>query len=221
MTPLLQTTYSEQRTLLLSLALELYDRFSGAASLRGEVEVRLAGSGEEAYRRPGQACWLFFDLDPGAYTLEVRSAEETPYYLPVDIPVVLPMPDPLWPAYPDRSLADLNLPLDDPAQPVPYRDQRALATLQPAVAYPFPSATLVRGTVFAAGSPLADARVRRLGDDLEYHTGDGGEFVLFFSDIQGTGETITLRTSHAAFADVDVLVDVRRGMTVASAITMV
>ncbi len=211
--------FSETRELELALAVLLFDRFTGENALLGTTEVRVSGQAVTPFVRPGEATYLFFGLPPGAYTFEVLSHADTPYYLPVSIPLVLPMPSPLWPAFPDQTLADPSKQLSDPTQTPAYRAQRQLATLQPAVAYPFPGgATLVRGTVFAGGLPLAGARVRRLGDTLEYTTGNTGEFVLFFPRIQGTGETVTLRSSHPAHPDVDVLVNVRRGMTVLTTI---
>jgi len=195
-----------------------------------------------------ESTFLFFDLPAGPYTLEVRSNREgrsdqdqtrvdeeyylnqPSYYSKADINIVLPMPTARWPAFPDATLADQSKPLDDPNQSVPYRNQRKAATLLPTTAYPFPAgATLVRGTVLSGGAPLNRARVRQVGgnplhptgaEDLVYETGPDGEFVLFFSKLNGTSKTVTLRASHALHLDVDQNVLVRRGLTVAQDIVM-
>lgn len=223
-----KTTSLDIRELRLSLALMLFDRFTRINRLVGNGTVRFADKPLVKpfipFQKAPEAMFLFFEpLPPGAYTLEVRSDEDnSPYYLPADIPIVLPMPNPLWPAFPDLSLADLNKPLDDPTQPAAYRAQRVAVTLQPSTAYPFPvGTTLVRGRVIADAIPLAAALVQRVGDDMAYTTGDDGEFVLFFPQINGIAETITLRASHPLHVDVDHTIQVRRGMTVATTIMMV
>jgi hypothetical protein len=239
--------------LQLSLALLLYDGFTGAHELIGNISVSLVNemlasplheapgspptagqkTPQETFRKTPEATFLFFGLSPGAYVLQVRSNgaspdQTPPFYLPADIPVnVTDLPvmvtaqKPIWPAFPDINLADSTKPLPDPTQPEAYRAQRRAATLQPSTAYPFPAgSTLVRGTVLANGAPLAEARVQRVSDDLSYPTGDDGGFVLFFTQISGVGETITLQATHALHPLVQQKTDVHRGMTVATNIVM-
>ena len=219
--PTLQPTFSETRELALSFALMLFDRFTGTNRLVGDVVIRLGGKPFVPFQRVPDATFLFFDLAPGAYVAEIRGEPDKDfYYLPADIPIVLPTPNPLWPGFPDVNLADQNKPLDDPTQPAAYRAQRAAATLQPGTAYPFPAgATLIRGTVLTGGAPLAGAHVQPAGTALEYVTGTDGQFVLFLQ-ASGSGGTVTLHTTHAQHAAVDQPVPVRRGMTVATTIVM-
>lgn len=206
----------------LSVGLLLRDAVTRRDRLFGEVSVGFAGLPIEPFQKQPEAAYFFHGIAPGAYTLEVRSSADTPYYQPVDIPIVVPMPEPLWPAFPNHLLADQSLALGDPGQPAAFRAQRQAATLQPTTAYPFPAqATLARGTVRTGGNPLAGARVRLLAGSLDYTTGDDGEYVLFFTQISGVGETVILRASHPNHANVDVHVDVRRAATVARSITMV
>ena len=70
------------------------------------------------------ATFVFLNIGPGAYSISVQSSDQTPFYLPVNVPVTR-LSDPLWQAYPDLSLADKTKPLDDPSQPSAYRAQRA------------------------------------------------------------------------------------------------
>lgn len=215
----------------LSFALLAWDRFTGANTLAGETRVSLANHPLRApfisYQKLPEATFLFFNLQPGNYTVAVQSNQDAglnkapAFYLPKEIPVSLPLLSPLWPAFPEVSLADPSLPLDDPNQPAAYRAQRLAAALQPSTAYPFPAdATLVRGTVMASNQPLAGASVRRVSDDLVYLTADDGEFVLFFKNLSGIGEAITLRASHDDYPDIDHNIEARRGMTVVANITM-
>lgn len=213
----LVTHFSETRKLKLALALVLLDGVTGREELTGTVTVD-AGTGEVPFWKYPAGTFLFFNLGPGAHTLKVRSVEG--FYVPVDIPVTLPMPVPLWPAYPDRSLADLTKPLSDPAQPTAYRTQRAAATLMPTTQYPFAEGTtLLRGVVSHAGSPLAGASVRKVGAPATL-TGSGGEYVLSFNSVAGMAEKITLRASHVSQPDKDVPVTLSRGMTVTKNIAM-
>ena len=125
------------------------------------------------------------------------------------------------PVVPDRSLADLTKPLDDAAQAAAYKAQRAAATLMPSTMYPFPAgATLLRGAVSHAGSPLAGATVRQVGDAGGYVTAADGEYVLSFTGVTGMAETITVRASHVSQPDTDVSVTLSRGMTVSMNIAM-
>jgi hypothetical protein len=231
--------------LQLSLALLLYDGFTGTQRLIGDISVSILNeiltsppvSGpvtrQWMFQKTPGATFLFFGLSPGLYTLGVRSNEAAPdqtppYYLPVDISVNVSGPSgtgpaqrPVWPAFPDINLADETKPLDDPTQPEAYQGQRRSATLQPSTAYPFPAgSTLVRGTVLANHAPLAAAKVQRVGDNLSYPTGDDGGFVLFLAQVSGIGETITLQATHALHPTVQQKTDVHRGMTVATNIVM-
>ncbi len=226
-------------------ALMLSDRFTEKNQLAGRTSVRIAGQPFATpfvpRQHPGQATFYYVDLPPANYTLEVRSnrdgrivdanppqIDEPPYYLsepayyfPVDVPLAFPLAHDLWPGFPDLLSADQTKPLDDPTQPLAFRQQRAVALLQPTTAYPFPAgATLVRGTVKAGGVELANARVRRIGDGLEYVTGPDGQYVLFFKNVVGATEVMTLRASHALHPDLDRNVEVRRGMTVAQDFVM-
>ncbi len=240
-----QISEPDVRELRVVFALMLSDRFTEKNQLAGRTAVRIANQPVVKpfvpQQPPGQATFFFLDLPPANYTLEVRSnregriddpnhpqVDETPYYLreppyyfPVDVPIAFPLAHELWPAFPDLLTADQTKPLDDPTQPIAFRQQRAVAMLQPTTAYPFPvGATLVRGTVLAGGLPLANARVRRIGSDLEYPTGPDGQFVLFFKNVIGASEVMTIRASHVLHPDLDRNVEVRRGMTVAQDIVM-
>ncbi len=239
--------------LQLSLAVLLYDGFTGAQQLVGDITVSLINetltsplhempssplgtdqiTPQRTFRKTPHAIFLFFGLSPGVYSLHVRSndasLDQTPaYYLPADVsvevtdlPIAIGAQKPIWPAFPDINLADSTKPLTDPTQPEAYRAQRSAATLQPTTAYPFPAgSTLVRGTVFANGAPLAGASVQKVGDALSYPTGDDGGFVLFLTETSGIGETITLQATHALHPTVQQKTDVHRGMTVATNIVM-
>jgi hypothetical protein len=218
------------RELQLSLALLLYDGFTGSQQLIGNITVSLANKPRIRpflpFQKTPQATFLFFGLSPGTYTVQIRSNDEssnqTPqYYLPTDVsvivadlPIAVPVQKAIWPAFPDINLADGNKPLDDPRQPAAYRAQRRAAKLQPSVAYPFPAgSTLIRGHVLADEKALAGAKVQRVGDDLQYTTGEDGQFVLFFTQISGVGETINLQATHALHPTVEQAVTVSRGMT--------
>jgi hypothetical protein len=239
--------------LQLSLALLLYDGFTGAQELIGDISVSLVNETpgsplhetitsppvpsqrrpQTPFRKTPQATFLFLGLFPGAYIAQVRSNVDVPdqtppYYLPADVlvsvavlPVAVPIQKPIWPAFPDINLADGAKPLNDPTQPEAYRAQLLAATLQPSTAYPFPAgSTLVRGTVLANGAPLAGVTLQRVGDDLQYPTGDDGGFVLFFTNISGIGETITLQATHALHPTVQQTIGIHRGMTVATNMVM-
>ncbi len=233
------------RDLRIVFALMLSDRFTETNELAGRTTVRIANQPVVKpflpVQQQGQATFFFFDLPPAPYTLQIRSnqagriddpnhpqADEPPYYLNepayyfnVDVPIAFPLAHDLWPAFPDLLSAAQDKPLDDPTQPLPFRQQRTKVALQPTTAYPFPiGATLVRGTVLVNGLPVANARVGRVGDDLEYRTGPDGQFVLFFNKVNGAGEDITLRAKHAPQPDKDQPVTIRRGMTVAQNIVM-
>ena len=228
----------ETRELRLSLAVLLYDGFTGAQRLQGNLVVSLAATKPlspryGSFQKRPQATFLFFGLAPGSYILRVRtntgrSGRVLPCYLPTDIPItvadppnLLPGQKPIWPFFPDVNLADQGKPLDDQTQPAAYAVQRQAATLQPAVGYPFPpGATLVRGHVFANNQPVVGARVQRVGDELQYSTDDHGEFVLFFKSLLGIGETITLQATHALHPTLKQVVEVHRGSTVSTTFVM-
>jgi hypothetical protein len=229
---------SDVRELHLSLAVLLYDGFTGGQHLHGNVEVSLAEAKPRTPRLPSfqkkpEAIFLFFGLSPGTYNLQVRSNNGHSdrmfqYYLPTDIsitvadpPNLIPGQRPVWPVFPNVNLADPAKLLDDPTQPAPYAVQRRAATLQPAVGYPFPGgATLVRGHVFANGKPLTGAKVQRVDDDLQYSTEDNGEFVLWFKRLLGLGETITLQATHTLHPTLKQVVEVQRGSTVSTTFVM-
>jgi hypothetical protein len=216
-------------------ALLLYDGFTRSQQLVGQITVRLKDKPTikpfTPFEKTAEATFLFFGLPPGDYTVQVRSNERTPearpaYYLPADIPITIPMPHVLWPAFPDITLADQDKLPDDPGQPAAYRAQRKAATLQPSTAYPFPAgATLVRGKVLAAGVPLLDAVVTD-SNQLNYQTGtyrtgSDGEFVLFFENVSGAIDTtITLLATHEARPNKRTDVKVRRGITAVTNIEM-
>jgi hypothetical protein len=241
----LKTLDPDVRELKLVFALMLSDRFTETNQLAGRTTVQIANKPLVKpflpVQQPGQASFFFFDLPPANYTLQIRSNEagrtddpnhpqvdeppyylnEPPYYFDVDVPITFPLAHDLWPAFPDLLSADQTKPLDDPTQPLPFRQQRAVAALQPTVAYPFPGgSTLVRGRVLVGGLPVANARVRKVNDDLEYLTGPDGEFVLFFKKVVGASETITLRATHAPQPDKDQVVTIRRDLTVIQNIVM-
>lgn len=233
----LETSYSESRQITLALALIFFDAFTrrnqlvglyddvaqeredvalatdvrGRARLARHTTVRVAGRPLVPRRREADATFLFLDLPPGSHTFQVRS----PYYDGLDLALSIPRPNPRWPAFPDINLADETLPLDSPAQPAAYRLQRSQATLQPTARYPFPSGTtLVRGTVRRNGQPLVAARVRRLGDSTASTTDASGEYVLFFTDVAGSTQTITLEATHPLSMTVTAPVTIVRGLTV-------
>jgi hypothetical protein len=208
-------TFTEQ----LQIALLLFDRFTGSDNLLGEVTVT-SGSVQGA-RKPGTGTFIFANLKPGVRNLTVASALTTPYYLPVTIPVTIPAPATLWPAYPDVTLANPALSLKDPGQTAAYLAQRQLAGLLPTPAYPFIGATLARGRVTSAGLPLANATVLTVGgSEIPYVTGPSGEFVLFFEQASRDPQSVTLRASHTAMPNKDVVVQISRGATVSAEIAM-
>lgn len=204
----------DERVLRLRFALTLFDGFTRASQLAGKASVRLAGLPLAPFQKTPDATFVFFEAPGGNHTVEVRSDEDTPYYVDADINIALPAAADAWRMFPDSALADQDLPLDDPAQPAAYRSQRAAATLQPSVAYPFPEgATLVRGTVTANGAPLVGATVVRVGAAPEYVTGPSGEYVLFVPRVAGVSQDITVEADHALFPVQARTVLVRRGMT--------
>jgi hypothetical protein len=163
----LTTTQPDVLEFAPSLVLLLFDGVTGSGVLAGDVVVKI-GPTKPLFRNP-PATFVFGNLPEDNYVVNVQSKADEPYYLPANIPIALPFPrpadtlweqPPVWPAYPDLQLSDPSKALGDPAQTAAYLGQRALATLFPTTCYPFPaSATLVRGSVTAKGSPLAGALV--------------------------------------------------------------
>jgi hypothetical protein len=193
------------------------DRTGDDSRLRGHTTVRLANRPLIPIARISNGAFLFFvQLPPGSYVVQVRS----PYYQPRDINLTLPLAG--WPAFPNITLANEDLPLDAAAQPAAYRAQRSAVTLVPSTQYQFEaSATLVRGTVRSGGTPLAGASVRRTGDPLAYVTDGNGDYVLFFRDIAGVGAPVGIDATHPLHAPVNTSVQVFRGLTSLNDITMV
>lgn len=106
------STQPDVSELQLSLAVLLYDGFTGAPELIGNISVSLVNemfasplheapsspptagqkTPRETFRKTPETTFLFFGLSPGAYILQVRSNDASPdqtppYYLPADIPV--------------------------------------------------------------------------------------------------------------------------------------
>src|SRR5262245_60147277 len=124
----------------LSLALLLYDGFTGAQELIGNISVSLSYGTltspltsppvlfqqtlKKPYPKAPKATFLFFGLLTGEYIAHIRSNvdlpdQTPPYYLPTDIlisvtdiPSDVPVQKPVWPAFPDVNLADSTKPLD-------------------------------------------------------------------------------------------------------------
>src|SRR4051794_17605450 len=114
--PAIDTARTDIRELSLGLAVRLVDGFTRQPQAEGKLIVRLTSKQGSftAQRKPEIAVFFFVNVPPGSYTVEIRSDDTTPFYLPTDIPVVLPLADPLWPAFPEIRLADRTRSLDDP-----------------------------------------------------------------------------------------------------------
>jgi hypothetical protein len=224
------TPEPDQRSSQMSFGLLLSDAFTQSCQLAGRTTVSLLGRRDSPIEKSSEGAFIFLNLAPGAYTVQVRSNESglagnrtaaRPFYLDLDLPINLPLGTPLWPAYPDLALANQNLPLDDPAQPAAYRAQRQNAALKPTTWYPFPEgATLVRGTVRFGNVALAGATVRTESGGQSYLTGPEGEFVLFFNQVEGTSEDIVLEATHPLHPLTDTDVTLQRGRTAVCDITM-
>jgi hypothetical protein len=214
------TLHGESLEITLQFALLLRDGFAGSDQLVGNVTV--ASGTIDGQQKDSSGAFLFYNLKPGPQSLEVSSAPDTPYYLPKQIPVTVPMPSALWPAFPDVTLANPSLPLGDPGQTAVYKAQRQSATLLPTNAYPFPEgATLIRGTVMHGGQPLGSAMVQQAGaTDPAYITGADGQFVLFLSNPPGLPQQVTVNATHAGLAAGIANVTVIRGLTVSVTINM-
>jgi hypothetical protein len=198
----------------------LRDGCSGSDQLLGDLT---ASCGPIAGRRKDSSgVFLFTGLKPGALVFAVSSAAATPYYLPTRIQINVPMPQALWPAFPDQTLADPNLPLGDSGQTAAYKAQRQQATLLPSAQYPFPAgATLIRGSVTQGAQPLAATTMQQGGGvDTAYVTGADGQFVLFVTEPPALPQQITVTASHAGLASQNINVTVLRGLTVSTPIAM-
>ncbi len=205
----------ESSVTTLSFALLLRDRLTFADALAGDVG---ATAGPITGQRKGTTgAFVFFSFKNGPTTLKVRSAPSTPYYLPADIAVTVPMPSALWPAFPDITLANPALALWDPNQPAAYRTQFLQACLAPSIAYPFDSgATLVRGTVTNSATKKALAGVTvsdASGSTLSYVTSADGQFVLVFQQPPASPTPVTIRVQRAGQPEVDTQVTLRRAAT--------
>ena len=210
----------EKILVTLQLALLLRDGFAGSDDLLGDVAVSCGAI--EGQRKNSSGVFLFFNLKPGALLFEISCASSTPYYLATQIPINVPMPSPVWPAFPDRTIADPTLPLGDPGQTAAYKAQLQQATLLPSVAYPFPGgSTLIRGTVTHGGQPLSAATVQQVGGTgTAYTTGADGQFVLFITNPPTLPQQVTVSVTHADLADGNASVTVLRGLTVSTTIAM-
>jgi hypothetical protein len=204
----------------LQFALLLRDGFSQSDELLGDVTVSCGAI--EGRRKDSSGAFLFFGLKPGPLVFTVASDPYTPYYLPTQIATNVPMPSALWPAFPDQTVANPNLPLGDAGQTAAYKAQRQQASLLPAAQYPFPGgATLIRGTVRHGGAPLSAATVQQAGGiDVPYTTGADGQFVLFVTQPLSLPQPITVNAKHAGLADGNVNVTVLRGQSVSMSIDL-
>jgi hypothetical protein len=203
MTPTLNQN-PDTRTAALSLALLLTDAFTGLPELTGNIQIDAPG-GEVPYRKDSASAFLFFHLPAGSPILKVSSTELRPYYSTVSIPVDIPPPNPKWPAFPDATLSDAKK----------YQAQLALAALKPTTGYPFPAnASLVRGHILTGGKPVLGALVQAPGAGLSYTTANDGEYVLFFVQVTGASQTITVSATAPGGVPVKTAVLVQRGVAV-------
>jgi hypothetical protein len=196
---------------------EYLDRTGDRSRLDEYTTVRLANQSLVPFAKAPSGPFFFFaELPAGNYSIRVRS----PYYVPKDVSITLPLAG--WPAFPNITLANEDLPLDAATQPAAYRAQRAAATLVPSAMYPFPaSATLIRGTVRTGGNPLGGASVRRSGDPLPFVTAANGDYVIFLRDVPGVGAVVNVEATHPLHPGVISGVQVFRGLTVLNDIAMV
>src|SRR5215469_6431103 len=155
-------TQPELVDVTLQFALQLRDGYADSDQLLGAVTA--ASGSVTGEQKDSSGTFLFYDLQGGAQNINVSSDPETPYYLPTQVGVNVPMPSALWPAFPDITIATPTLPLGDPGQTAAYKTQRLAATLFPTTAYPFPlGATLIRGTVLHNNLPLSATTVQQTG----------------------------------------------------------
>ncbi len=226
----LKTAFPDERQVQLRLAILLSDQFTKKRELRGPVSMAIAGKPQIGayipYRKPDEGTFCFYDgLPNGTYTLQVKSEDKPPIYLPIDISLSVPLSDsavdPKWPAYPNLALADRDLPLDDPTQPQKYKDQRKLSMLRPTVFYPFPvEATLIRGRVLSGNNPVDNATVSHDGGESNYVTEKDGWYVLFVRKFSGLAQQVTIKTIKSGFPDNTMAVTAKRGQTVTQDIAL-
>ncbi|HWA72756.1 MAG TPA: hypothetical protein VG937_10490 [Polyangiaceae bacterium] len=201
--------YHETSDTELTLAVMLRDAFTGRPSLRGPVNVRVAGV-EEGWSKPLESTYLFFRLPAGPHSIEVESRSEPPLYQPVSFSVSLPATDPAWRAYPDRTLADPAKSFDDATQLPLFRSQFLNTCLLPTAAYEFPAGTsLIRGTVRNALGPLDGVSVRVTGE-TRYVTTATGEYVVFLKSFL---PSLNLEFSRGGYATQNVAVSVQAQST--------
>jgi hypothetical protein len=207
-------------TTTLQFALLLRDAVTNSGELVGDVTV--TSGAIEGQQKNSAGTFLFYALKNGAQNFAVTCGLYTPYYVPTTIDVTLPMPNNLWPAFPDVTLANPSLPLGDPGQTAAYIAQRKQATLLPTNQYPFPAgSTLIRGTVTQGGSPLAGATIAEAGGtDPGYTTGADGQFVILVSSPPAIPQQVTLNVTVAGKAAGSATVTVIRGLTVSATINL-
>src|ERR1700677_3360749 len=100
------TLQGESIEVSLQFALLLRDGFANSDQLVGDVSV-LAGP-IEGQQKDSSGNFLFNNLKPGPQSFVVSSGLYTPYYQPTKIPINIPMPSALWPAFPDMTIANPN-----------------------------------------------------------------------------------------------------------------
>jgi hypothetical protein len=189
--------YSETIQTRLALALMLRDGFTQRPQLFGDIDVSVPDV-EQGYRKPLESTFLFYTLAPGSVTIRVRSKAEPPLYLDRDISITLPMADPQWPAFPDRSVANPALPFDSVAQTPLFRSQYLESLLLPSPSYPFPADTsLIRGIVSSSAGPLDDVSILVSGQEL-FRTSLTGEYVV---PVEPYRPNVTLTFSRPLFSD--------------------
>ncbi len=127
--------------LQLSLALLLYDGFTGAHELIGNISVSLVNemlasplheapgspptagqkTPQETFRKTPEATFLFFGLSPGAYVLQVRSNDASPDQTPISI----------WPTILSRSPIQHNPRPIAPSAAPPHYNRAQLILFRP------------------------------------------------------------------------------------------
>ena len=204
----------------LQFALLLRDGVTNSDQLAGDVSV--TSGAIEGQQKDASGTFLFNGLKPGAQTFTAASGPYTPYYRPAKLNITIPMPNSLWPAFPDVTLATPTLPLGDPGQAAAYKAQRQQVTLLPTNQYPFaPGTTLIRGTVLHNNLPLAGATVQEAaGTDPAYTTGADGQFVIVLSNPSGIPQQVTLNATAAGLPAGSANATVIRGLTVSVTITL-
>jgi hypothetical protein len=206
-------------------AVQLFDGYTNEPQLQCPVMVTMTGYTKNKgvpFQQTDSSTFVFFDLNPGQYAVSVAINQQTPFYLPTSFQATVPPVTSLWQVFPDISLADVSLELDDPSQPAAYLPQRSQATLQPTPHYPFrPGASLVRGVVTLNSLPIQGATVIRVGDTTGTTTDANGEYVLSFSDWSSVPATETIQaTAPGVTNPVTKQITVQRGTTVSASIEM-